>query len=114
MKIKYCLLTVALLVLCCSCVTKKYELRGNEVIPLQRTRQPLVFEQNIEEPPSPEKEVPKAARLQCAMNSREDRDVERFDITRPVLYAANGVSCLFTKDPPRPLRVRPSRTREGV
>jgi type II secretory pathway component GspD/PulD (secretin) len=45
------LLTTGLLLLCSfSCTTTTYELRGKELVPLQRTRQPLFFEQKVEEP----------------------------------------------------------------
>ena len=54
MKKRFWLLTAGLALLCCfvsvSCVTRKFELRGNETVPLQRTRPPLLIEQKVDEP----------------------------------------------------------------
>ncbi len=51
MKRCLCLLAPGLVLLCClSCVTRTFELRGDEAIPLHRTRPPLIVEQKVQEP----------------------------------------------------------------
>ncbi len=46
-----CLGAAVLALLCCvSCVTRRYEVRGDELVPLQRTRRPLRVKQDVATP----------------------------------------------------------------
>lgn len=69
MRMHACLLLAGLVLLSCtSCVTRKYELRGNETVPLQRTRQPLFFEQKLDDSA---KTAPEEAKSEAAPDSEE-------------------------------------------
>jgi len=43
-------ITCFIILACASCVTRAYELRGEETLPLQRTRPPLIVDQKVENP----------------------------------------------------------------
>jgi type II secretory pathway component GspD/PulD (secretin) len=71
MKIFSYLLIAGLLLSCVSCVTERFELRGKEAVPLQRTRQPLIFEQKVDDPAQEADTADKEKKTQPPADSEE-------------------------------------------